>query len=94
MSELEHLLAQYDYPLSPTLIAIEPASPRDSAKLLVYDRTTGGLIFDTFLNLDKHLPPNALNSSMSSSPCRFYSTQTPIASGYITRIPCCFRNVR
>ena len=60
MSNLENVLKQYDYPLSPEIIALNPASPRDSAKLLVYDRAIGEVSFDTYLNLDKHLPENAL----------------------------------
>lgn len=57
---LDTLLAQYDYSLSPRDIAEVPASPRDSAKLLVYDRATGATTTDTFLHLDQHLPKGAL----------------------------------
>lgn len=57
---LEAELAQYDFSFPATRIAKTPASPRDSAKLAVYDRATGAAIFDRFLHLDKHLPKGAL----------------------------------
>ncbi len=57
---LEELLAQYDYPLTKEDIAEAPASPRDSSKLLVFNRKTGETAFDTFYHLPKHLPKNAL----------------------------------
>ena len=60
MATLEKLLKTYDYSLPPELIAQEPASPRDSARLLVYDRKTGATIHDTFLNLARYLPQNAV----------------------------------
>jgi len=60
MSELEKLLARYDYPLREEHIATEPAAPRDSAKLLVYDRATGTTEYDTFRNLGNYLPKGAL----------------------------------
>ena len=60
MATLEKLLKTYDYSLFPDRIAQEPASPRDSAKLLAYDRKTGSVTHDTFLNLAEHLPKNAV----------------------------------
>ncbi|MBI5742734.1 MAG: tRNA preQ1(34) S-adenosylmethionine ribosyltransferase-isomerase QueA [Candidatus Niyogibacteria bacterium] len=60
MSELERLLSDYDYRIAKKNIASVPASPRDGAKLLIYDRATGAARFDTFLHLDKYLPKNAL----------------------------------
>lgn len=60
MESLAELLASYDYPLAKSDIAEVPASPRDSAKLLVYDRAAGTTTVDSFLHLDKHLPPRAL----------------------------------
>ncbi len=56
----EEVLSQYDYEIRPEQIATKPAHPRDSAKLLVYDRKTEEAKYDTFLNLDKHLPKGAL----------------------------------
>lgn len=49
-----------DYSFPDSLIAKSPASPRDSAKLLVFMRATGELFFDTFRNLPKYLPQNAV----------------------------------
>lgn len=60
MTELEHLLEQYDYPLEKDWIADKPAEPRDSSKLLIYDRKGGSTRFDTFLNLANYLPCGAL----------------------------------
>jgi|SRR6266481_4691732 len=60
MSSFEDLLKKYDYVLPPSLIAIAPASPRDSAKLLVYDRESRKTYFDRFSNLGKYLPKNAV----------------------------------
>lgn len=57
---VDHLLAQYEYPLHKEDIATAPASPRDCAKLLIYNRTTGKTSFDTFLHLDTHIPKGAL----------------------------------
>ena len=36
MENFEKLLNRYDYQIPPALIAQKPASPRDSAKLLIY----------------------------------------------------------
>lgn len=57
---LERELAKYDYAIEPSQIAAEPAHPRDSAKLLVWDRTAGETVEDTFLYLDRHLEPGTL----------------------------------
>lgn len=54
------ILASYDYPFPPELIAKEPASPRDSARLLIYDRKNDTTSFDTFANIDQYLPPNCM----------------------------------
>lgn len=43
------------YNLPKNLIAQRPAEPRDSARLLVYNRQTKELVDDYFYNLDKHL---------------------------------------
>lgn len=60
MNEFEKLLADYDYTVPPEAIAQAPASPRDSAKLLIYDRTTQAVSFDIFRNVAKHLPSRAV----------------------------------
>lgn len=56
----EELLNAYDYEFPPELIAKEPAHPRDSARLLVYDRKKDSIIFDTFVNIIEYLPANAV----------------------------------
>jgi len=56
MSNLDKILNKYDYRFPAELIANKPAHPRDSAKLLVYDRKTEAVNFDTFKNLGKYLP--------------------------------------
>ena len=58
--KLERLLAQYNYHVPEHLIAQQPARPRDSARLLVYDRRTKKVQFDTFRNLEKYLPLRAV----------------------------------
>lgn len=59
-SDFLSLIAQYDYQLPEELIAQEPAEPRDSAKLLVYNKETNKTDFDTFANLAKYLPEKAV----------------------------------
>lgn len=56
MSTEELLTQSYDYSLPPELIASSPVYPRDSAKLLVYDRQTDTLTHTTFRHLLEHLP--------------------------------------
>src|SRR3989338_6874372 len=53
-------LSDYDYHLPKELIANAPASPRDSARLFVYDTKTDTVILDAFKNIEKHLPRPAL----------------------------------
>lgn len=58
-------MERYNYSLPNELIAQKPASPRDSARLLVYNRNLceakpSTINFDKFLNLDKYLPKNAV----------------------------------
>jgi len=52
----ELLTSSYDFELPNELIATHPASPRDSAKLLVYDRKTDTLTHTTFRHLKEFLP--------------------------------------
>jgi S-adenosylmethionine:tRNA ribosyltransferase-isomerase len=49
-------LDKYDYFLPQKNLALEPAVPRDSSKLFVYDTKTNSVSFDNFYNLDKYLP--------------------------------------
>lgn len=60
MSILENILKKYDYSFPAEAVANKPSSPRDSAKLLVYDRETEVVNFDTFKNLGKYLPKNSV----------------------------------
>ncbi len=54
------LLSAYDYSFPPELIAKVPASPRESARLLIYDRKNDSVTFDTFANIIDYLPANAV----------------------------------
>ena len=58
--DFDKFLKLYDYSVPKELIAKKPASPRDSAKLLVYKRKTKQVFFDTFKNLGKYLPKNSV----------------------------------
>lgn len=60
MSTFNTVLASYDYVLPPELIAKEPASPRDSARLLIYNRKNDSVAFDEFSNIINYLPENAV----------------------------------
>jgi S-adenosylmethionine:tRNA ribosyltransferase-isomerase len=53
-------LDDYNYHLPPELIANTPTSPRDSARLFVYDTKTDEIAFDTFRNIDQYLPKPSL----------------------------------
>ena len=52
----ELLTSSYDFILPDELIATHPASPRDHAKLLVYNRKTDKIIHTHFYNLEKYIP--------------------------------------
>ena len=60
MTSFSEIQALYHYALPPELIARTPASPRDSARLLVYDRKNDHVTFDTFHNLGNYLPSNTV----------------------------------
>jgi len=47
----------FDYKLPKALIAQTPAVPRDTSRLLVYDRKTKKVVHDRFYNLPKYLKP-------------------------------------
>jgi S-adenosylmethionine:tRNA ribosyltransferase-isomerase len=51
-------LSDFDFILPDELIAQEPAHPRDSARLLVYDRATRSIRDDVFRNLGDWLHPD------------------------------------
>ncbi len=54
------ILNQYNYFFPKELIAQKPASPRNSARLLVYARNKEQITYDTFINLGKYLPKHAV----------------------------------
>lgn len=58
--KFEGLLKKYDYKFPEELIAQEPASPRDSARIMVYDKANDRVSFDRFANLADFLPKNAV----------------------------------
>ncbi len=74
---LEELLNQYDYKFPEELIANSPASPRDSARLLVFNRKTEHTEFDIFKNLAQYLPKNSILvlNETKVIPARFYVTK-------------------
>jgi S-adenosylmethionine:tRNA ribosyltransferase-isomerase len=55
-----YALADYDYRLSPAQIAQEPATPRENARLMQIDRTTGKIGHHHFSDLCHLLSPNDL----------------------------------
>jgi S-adenosylmethionine:tRNA ribosyltransferase-isomerase len=52
------LVDSYDYQLPPELIASSPANPKDSAKLLVYDRQSDTITHTIFRNIETYIPKN------------------------------------
>ena len=56
----EFSLESYDYALDPKLIAKYPATPKESAKLLVYERASGRITHSTFANLFDFIPQDYL----------------------------------
>ena len=58
MNNKELLTSSYDFTLPNELIATYPASPRDSAKLLVYNRNTDEITHALFSDFEKFIPQN------------------------------------
>ena len=56
LQEKELLTQSYDFTLPSELIASYPANPRDSAKLLVYNRTTDTITHTTFREFENYVP--------------------------------------
>lgn len=54
---MQYSLSDFDFNLPEEFIAQAPASPRDHAKLLVYNRETKSITDDYFYNLGKYLHP-------------------------------------
>ena len=59
MQNLELLTSSYDFTLPSELIATHPASPRDHARLLVYDRASDTITHTHFYEFEKYIPQNA-----------------------------------
>lgn len=55
-TQKELLTSSYNFILPPKLIATHPASPRDAAKLLVYNRKTDEIIHTYFYDFEKFIP--------------------------------------
>ena len=56
MQEKELLTSSYDFTLPDELIATHPASPRDHAKPLVYDRASDTITHTYFYEFEKYIP--------------------------------------
>jgi len=52
-------LDDYNYFLPEANLALEPAVPRDSSKLFIYNTEKDQVVFDIFSNIDKYLPNNS-----------------------------------
>ncbi len=56
----EFLLQSYDYDLPSELIAAYPANPKESARLLVYERSSGKITHSDFAHLFDFIPKDSL----------------------------------
>ncbi len=52
--------SRYDFPFPKDRIAQTPASPRDGARLLVFNRVSGSVSFDVFRNIGNYLPEGSV----------------------------------
>lgn len=59
MQAKELLTQSYDFHLPPELIATHPVSPRDHARLLVYDRVSETITHTHFYEFEKFIPKDA-----------------------------------
>jgi S-adenosylmethionine:tRNA ribosyltransferase-isomerase len=68
----------YDYTLPPELIATEPASPRDSCKLLVYNRQDQSITHTVFSKINDFIPPECaiLCNDTKVIKARIFGTKT------------------
>lgn len=55
---MSHTLQDFDYELPASLIAQQPATPRDHSRLLVYERATGRITDTHFYELPGYLHPD------------------------------------
>ncbi|MGX3044044.1 tRNA preQ1(34) S-adenosylmethionine ribosyltransferase-isomerase QueA [Helicobacter sp. T3_23-1056] len=56
MNDIDYALSSYDYDLPSELIATYPASPKENARLLVYERASGKILHSTFGKLLDFIP--------------------------------------
>ncbi|MBI3420822.1 MAG: tRNA preQ1(34) S-adenosylmethionine ribosyltransferase-isomerase QueA [Candidatus Sungbacteria bacterium] len=54
------LLRRYDWRIPTRLIAHKPTSPRDAARLLVYNKKSKRVSYGTFAGLDNYIPSNTV----------------------------------
>ncbi len=59
-SSFEKTLEEYDYELPESFIAQTPANPRDSAKLLIFNKDSKKIDIDTYKNITKYLPAKSV----------------------------------
>ncbi|MEW6610243.1 MAG: tRNA preQ1(34) S-adenosylmethionine ribosyltransferase-isomerase QueA [Patescibacteria group bacterium] len=59
-TKFAQLLENYHYTLPRERIALTPASPRDSARLLIYNRKRKKVHDDRFIHLVRYLPPRSV----------------------------------
>ncbi|MCK6462644.1 MAG: tRNA preQ1(34) S-adenosylmethionine ribosyltransferase-isomerase QueA [Candidatus Pacebacteria bacterium] len=59
-TDFQKILDAYDYQYPKELIAQSPASPRDSARLMIYNRKSDKVFFDIFANTTEYLPEKSL----------------------------------
>ncbi len=96
MESIAKILPAYDYHCPKELIASAPAHPRDSARLLIFDRATGNTSFDTFRTITDYLPKNAvlvLNETRVL-PARIHLTKHTggrVEALYLSTQPCTIR---
>ena len=78
-NEMPNRADQYDYYLPPNLIAQTPLEPRDASRLLVIDRTNGGLEHRHFHDIGDYLVPGDLLIANESRviPARLYCRKVP-----------------
>lgn len=72
-------IRSYDYELPENLIAQNPATPRDSSRLMVLDKETGRILHSTFSCLAKFFSPGDLLvlNNTRVIPARLYGSKIP-----------------
>ncbi len=78
---------QYDFHLPQELLAAEPAKPRDTSRIFVYDSARDSVQFDSFFNIDKYLPPQ---STLVLNKTRVAASRITLAKPTGGKIVCLF----